>query len=209
MRRALLFLMLASLAPRPASAESANVRAVPPALDPEYRHRKPLQLELDASIGTYLGAHLKKSWITGVRSLFHINNLLAVGASFGYARHAVNVLDPPDSLLRERNAYYLSGEVAASTDVALRMGRTVILMDLYTWLAAGARQLNGSWGALGVIGGGVRFYTGLPWLGIRIDVTNYLHSVPLSQGSSFDVDVSFSLGVCFFLPARRSPFERR
>ena len=201
----------------PAGAETraepgpAEIRAVPPALDPAFRHRKRHQLEVGGYIGTYLGAHLKRSWITGARAMFHLGNLFSLGAAYGYSRHAVNMLDGPDDLLTRRHTHYLTGEVGLSTDVAMRMGKTVILMDLSTRIGAGARQLDGDWGALFLIGGGVKFYTGLPWLAVRIDVNNYMHWVRLApgRGSSFDVDVSFALGFCFFIPWRRSPFEQR
>jgi hypothetical protein len=205
----LVIILVASLAEASPPITPAQLFAVPPALDPDYRHRGIHQLALAASIGTYLGAHLKKSWIAGARAMYRLSNRLTLGATYGYSHHAVNVLEGPGDLLRERNAHYLTGEVGLITDVAMRMGRTVILMDLSTRLGAGARQLNGEWGPLGMIGGGVMFYTGLPWFAIRIDVNNYLHAIPLVRGNSVDMDVSFALGLCFFLPARRSPFEQR
>jgi hypothetical protein len=185
----------------------AQIRSVPPALDPAYRHRGTNQLELGLYGGTYLGAHLKKSWIAGARALFHLSDWLAVGAAYGYSHHAVNLLDGPADPLHERNAHYVTGEVAFATAVAMRLGRSVIPMDLSTRLGIGARQLNGEWGTLGLIGGGVKFYTGLPWFAVRIDVNNYLHSVQLApgRGSAFDVDVSFALGLAFSSRRVRRP----
>ncbi len=188
-------LLAATLRLAPAQGE------VPPDLDPAHRHQKRHQLELAPFIGTYLGATLKKSWITGVHSQLRLSDLLAVGASYGYSHHAVNLLSCAGDELRDRDAHYLSGEVSIAVDAAMRVGRHVVQMDLYATLGAGALELNGDWSALGVIAGGVRFYTGLPWLAIRIDVDNYLHRIPLSTGDKTDVDVSFQLGIALLFPS--------
>jgi outer membrane beta-barrel protein len=192
-----------------AAPAGLDPRAVPPILDAEYRHRKRHQIEVALSGGTYLGATLKKSWIIGGRAHFHLNNMFAVGAGYGFSRHAVSALEPGGPPLSDHNTHYLTGEGAMSTDVALRLGRTVVEMDLYMTLGAGARRLNGDWGPLGLIGGGVKLYTGLSWLAVRIDVANYLHAIQLTSGSKIDVDVSFALGVAFLLPPNPSPRERR
>jgi outer membrane beta-barrel protein len=204
----LLVLVTLHVAAARAEPASPDPRAIPPILDAAYRHRKRHQVELALSGGTYLSAPLKKSWIVGARAHFHLNNMFALGAGYGFSRHAVNVLDS-GTVLSEHNAHYLTGEGALSTDVALRFGRTLVEMDLYMTLGAGARQLNGGWGPLGLIGGGVKFYTGLSWLAVRIDVNNYLHAVQLVGGSQTTVDVSFALGVAFLLPPNPSPLERR
>ncbi len=186
-------------------APGAALAAVPPDLDPTYRHQKRLQVEASAYVGTYLGATLRKSWLIGARAQLHLSDWLSFGGSYGFSRHAVNLLGSAGDVLREHQAHYLDGELSLSTDVALRMGRRVIQLDLYTTLGLGARELDGGWGLLGVIAGGVRFYTGLPWLAVRIDVYNYLHRLELASGGQVDVDVSFQLGVSFLFPTRAPP----
>jgi len=183
---------------------TTNLREIPPVLDPELRHRKKNQIELALFGGTYTGPSLKKSWITGARGYLHLSSMFAVGGSYGFSHHAVNHYAGPASQLEQRNTHYLSAEGAMSTDVAMRIGRSMVQIDLYMTLGVGARQLDGDWGPLGVIGGGVKFYTGLSWLALRIDVNNYLHRV----GSAVDMDVSFAGNVAFLFPPNPSPFER-
>lgn len=204
LHRMVLVLLVCCAGGGQARADQAGSREIPRVLDPEFRHRKTNQVELALFGGTYTGPSLKKSWITGARGYFHLSNMFALGASYGFSHHAVNQFAGPGTLLRQRNTHYISGEGAMSTDVAMRMGRTLIEMDLYMTLGAGARQLDGDWGPLGVIGGGVKFYTGLSWLAVRIDVNNYLHKV----GDAVDMDVSFSGNVAFLFPPNPSPFER-
>jgi hypothetical protein len=199
-----LLVLIGCVVALPVYAEKADIHAIPPVLDPEMRHRKTNQLELAIFGGTYTGPSLKKSWITGGRGYFHLSNMFAVGGSYGYSHHAVNQYAGPGTQLEQRNTHYLTAEGAMSTDVAMRMGRSLIEMDLYMTLGAGARQLNGDWGPLGMIGGGVKFYTGLSWLAVRIDVNNYLHRV----GDAVDMDISFSGNVAFLFPSTPSPFER-
>jgi hypothetical protein len=187
-----------------ARAEKPEIPALPAVLDPELRHRKKHQIELALFGGTYTGPSLRKSWITGARSYFHLSNMFAVGGSYGFSRHAVNHYAGPSSQLEQRNTHYLSAEGAMSTDVAMRVGRSLLELDLYMTLGVGARQLDGDWGPLGVIGGGVKLYTGLSWLAVRIDVNNYLHRV----GGAVDMDISFAANVAFLFPPNPSPFER-
>lgn len=198
------------VASRPVNSRpAAELRAVPPILDPDYRHRKTNQLELVAFGSTYLGASVKKSWIVGTRLLFHLNNMFAVGGSYGYQWTSVNSLSSAGAPLTDRHTQFLDAEVAISNDVAMRLGAKLVEMDLYMTLGAGAVRLDGQWDFLGVIGGGVKFYTGLPWLAVRIDVNTLLHSVDHPAGAEVDADISFALGLCLLFPSDPSPLERR
>lgn len=187
---------------------AAELRAIPPILDPRFRHRKARQLELVTFASTYLGASVKKSWIVGTRALFHLNNMFAVGGSYGYQWTSVNSLSGGGPPLTDRHTQFLDAELAISNDVAMRLGAKLVEMDLYMTLGAGAVRLDGQWDFLGVIGGGVKLYTGLPWLAVRIDVNTLLHSVDHPTGAEVDADISFALGVCFLFPTDPSPLER-
>ncbi len=157
---------------------------------------------------TYLGASVKKSWIVGTRLLFHLNNMFAVGGSYGYQWTSVNSLSSGGPPLTDRHTQLLDAELAISNDVAMRLGARLVEMDLYMTLGAGAVRLDGQWDFLGVIGGGVKFYTGLPWLAVRIDVNTLLHSVDHPAGAEVDADISFALGLCLLFPSDPSPLER-
>lgn len=192
----------------PSSRPRVDLRAIPPILDPEYRHRKRHQLELVTFGGTYLGASIKKSWLVGGRLFFHLNNMFALGASYGFQWTSVRSLSAGGPPLTNRYTHFLDAEVAISNDVAMRIGETLLEMDLYMTVGGGVVRLDGEWGPLGVLGGGVKLYTGLPWLAVRIDVNTLIHSVDHPSGAEVDADISFSLGLCFLLPTNPSPLER-
>jgi len=185
--------------PRLALAAEEEPSKIPTILDPEHRHQKTGQVELTLFGGTYLGASIKKSWISGAKGYYHINSMFAVGASYGYQWTAIDRLHASSPELEDRHTHFISGELAISNDVAMRLGSVLIELDLYLTLGAGAIQLDGDWDALGVVGGGLKAYPGISWLAIRIDVNNYLHRVRKPAGDTVDMDPSFSLGVSFLL----------
>lgn len=211
-RRALVIVTLVVLVPRAGLGQqvepATTLKAIPPILDPQYRHRKTHQLEGVTFGGTYLGASVKKSWIVGARLLFHLNNMFAVGGSYGYQWTAVNSLSANGPPLTDRHTQFLDAELAISNDVAMRLGSRLVEMDLYLTLGAGAIRLDNQWDLLGVVGGGVKVYLGLPWLALRIDVNTYLHSVDHPTGASVDGDISLALGLCLLFPPDPSPLER-
>ena len=195
--------------PVPAKKPVAELRAIPPILDPHHRHRKTHQLEMVPFGGTYLGASVNKSWIVGTRLLFHLNNMFAVGGSYGYQWTAANSLSNNGPAVTDRHTQFFDAELAISNDVAMRLGSRLVEMDLYMTVGAGTIRLDGQWDFLGVLGGGVKLYTGMPWLAIRIDVNTYLHSVDHPTGAKVDSDVSVALGLSFLFPPDPSPLERR
>ncbi len=208
--RALLFPVIALclvglLSPAELHAEARQGAApekIPNILNPDFRHPKRHQVELVAFGGTYLGASIQKSWLTGARAFFHLNNMFALGASYAYQWTAVRGLHASAPDLSDRHTQFLDLEVAISNDVAMRVGTLLIELDLYATLGAGAVRLDGDWDFLGVVGGGLKAYTGVRWLAVRVDVNNYLHRVRKPGGDSVDMDISFSLGLSFLLPPR-------
>lgn len=185
----------------PAFAESRNTGA-PSILDPQQRHLKQHQLELTGFVGTYLGARINKSWITGARAYYHLHRILALGGSYGFSQHGIDLSDQSAAPRLEGRTHYLTGEVAFSSDVAMRMGSALLEMDLYATLGAGARRLDNNWGLLGLVGGGVKFYTPLSWIAVRIDVNNYIHQISTPDRKTIEMDVSFALGISMLLPPR-------
>jgi hypothetical protein len=183
----------------PRGTDSRDV-ALPQALDPRYRHAKGGEIELTVFGATYLGASTKKSWLTGARAYYHLNAMFALGTSYGYQWIAVDRFHTSSAPLRNRHTHFINAEVAISNDVAMRFGSTVLELDLFMTLGAGALRLDGHWEMLGVIGGGLKAYTGVPWLALRIDVNNYLHRVRKPAGDTVDMDISFALGLSALLP---------
>lgn len=172
-----------------AACPPAALDAVPPVLDPACRHQKALQLELAPYGGSLLGPTIDSTFLVGGRLWLHLTAWLAAGASYGWTR--------PSAGLPDADVHLVAGEVAFSNDMAIRFGQTVVPADLYLTLGLGAVRLR-DWELLGVLGGGVKFYTGLSWLAIRIDVNSYLHPTP--GGDGVDVDLAVTPGVSFLFP---------
>lgn len=170
---------------------------LPPILDPAFRHPKAGQIELTPFGGTYLGENLGSSWLAGGRAYVHVDRTFAVGASYALTRVLVGE-GHFGAALDDRLVHYLSGDLAISNDLAMRVGRTLLELDLYLTLGVGAARLNAEWGALGVLGGGVKFYTGLDWLAVRIDVNTYMHGTH----GEFDADMTVAAGLSFLFPRR-------
>ncbi len=188
--------------PPPVPAEDAGCPAatlpgLPPVLDPACRHRKEWQAEVAPFGGSLLGPTLDATFVVGGRLWLHATSWLAAGASYGWSRPSSGGMG---------DVHLVAGEVALSNDMAIRFGGTVVPADLYLTLGVGAARLRG-WEVLGVLGGGVKFYTGLPWLAVRIDVNSYLHPTP--GGDGVDVDLAVTPGVSFLFPAEAAPLERR
>ncbi len=208
-RRLLLATSLAILlGPLTSSAQPpVDPRAIPPILDPAFRHRKRAQLELSPHGGSYLGRSVGSSFLTGVRAHLHLSELLAVGASYDYSR-----LQSPSALATlpaARDLHSILAEASLANDLAMRVGKTLIALDLYLTLGLGALQIADEWKLAGVVGGGVKFYTRLSWLAVRIDLQSHIHPTPTGPGAQrVDVDLALTGGLSFFLPARPSTFER-
>ena len=187
----------APLPPPPPPAPAA----IPPILDPAHRHPKWLLLEVTPYAGTYVGRSSGSRFIAGGKAWLHLGGMFAVGADYGYVRLETGAPSPIPAE-SDPNAHYVAGEVALSNDVAMRLGKMLLEMDLFLTLGAGAARLQGAWEALGVVGGGVKFYTGLSWLALRLDVNTYLHNTALPSGDRVDADASVAFGVAFLLPPR-------
>jgi outer membrane beta-barrel protein len=190
----------------PSTPPVPDLRAIPPILDDDYLHRSRFQFELVPFGGTYLGRSLGSTFIAGGRLWFHIDKAWAVGARYGYTRIGSGTALRQAALTPD--VHLVNAEASLSNPVALRLGRTLVQMDLYLTAGVGAIMLASQWDAYGLVGGGVRFYTGLSWLAVRIDVDSHIHRTRISGTSRIDVDMSLSLGVSFIFPPDPSPYER-
>jgi hypothetical protein len=185
------------------TGKKTNGTKIPKILDTAHRHPKRFQLELTSFGGSYLGASLKKSWIAGSRAYFHINNMFAVGAGYGISRVYVGRQDSFGVTLEERNVHYLTAETMIANDVAMRMGKKLLELDLFLTLGVGAINLNSNWDVLGLAGGGLKFYTPVSWLAVRIDVNSYIHRTRHESRTKVDVDLTVTAGLSFLLPPKK------
>lgn len=184
-----------------------DIRAIPPILDPQYRHRKRRQFEISPYGGACIGQSLGQTWIAGAKGFFHLNNTVAVGAEWGISKLLTNRNSPFGSIMEDDILQTAEVQVMFSNDAALRMGRTLIEMDFYGTLGIGGMYINDEWNPAGVVGGGVKFYSGIPWLAFRIDVNNYIHSTHQPGEDPVDFDIVFAGGVSLLFPINPSPYE--
>lgn len=188
-------------------AKEVDIYAVPPILDPHYRHRKRGQFEFAPYGGGYLGNTVGQTWVAGGRIYYHINNAIAIGANYGFSRLMTDRSSTFGRSLNTRNMHVTNAEVVISNDAAFRSGKTLIEMDFYLTFGPGAVLINRNWEPAGMIGGGVKIYPGISWLALRIDVNNYLHFTEQPGEDRFDCDVLFLGGVSFLFPTNPSPYE--
>jgi len=185
-----------------------NLRAIPAILDHNYRHQKKNQFEICPNGGAYLGNSIGQTWVAGVKTTYWINNTVGVGVNYNFLKLLTNRGSPFGSVLTDSNTHALSGQVVISQAAALRTGKRALEMDFYAIIGMGAMYLNRQWEPMGEIGGGVKFYTGLPWLAFRIDVDNYVHNTVQPGKNSIDFDVMMSGGVSFLFPNRQSAYDQ-
>lgn len=151
--------------------------------------------ELNLYGGSYLGRHLGQTWTGGVKTRHHFNRLLSLGLRYGTGSLEADSSSAFGGAVSE-NFFHLGGaEVTLSNEALLHWGPDWVPMDFYLTLGSGAMKLNSSWEPYGLIGGGVKFYTGLPWLGVTVDVDNYAHMTPILTGDTFDMDTLFTVGL--------------
>lgn len=189
--------------------DSVDIHAIPPILNPEYRHISRGQFEIAPYGGSYLGSTIGQTWLAGARGMYHLNNTWSFGAMYGYSNLLTNQTSPFGQVMTNNAQQTITVIASVSNDAAFRAGNKQFQMDFYLTFGAGTTKLNGAWEPVGQIGGGVKFYTGLPWLAFRIDVDNFAHFTNLAGSSQFDFDVCFLGGVSFLFPSKPSAYEKK
>lgn len=185
-------LVLAMAAPAGEAAPGGD------ALEPEGRRLRGNQVALDVSGGSLVGRAPGQSFIAGGRVTYFPIRQLGIGAAYGYSR-GIGGLDS----VRDRSVHFLHGQLELPLISALRVGRRKVLeMDVFGEVGAGAVHIARAWQPMGAIGGGVRLYTRVRWLAVRIDAITFLHETRREPGVAFDNDVAFTLGLSFLLPRR-------
>lgn len=198
-----IFLSLLSVSGFSADKDPASDDPIPQILDPEYRHNKSGQFEISPYGGSYLGVTLGQTWIAGARGYYHLNSTYAFGINYGYSQAMPEKAGNFGQYMRDKNVHVFDVESTISNDVAIRIGKLQVETDFYLTLGAGTMNINDEWMPTGLIGGGVKFYTGVPWLAVRLDVNNYAHYTNLPGNDHFDFDVSFIGGVSLLFPHKK------
>lgn len=173
------------------------------AVDRRYRFNKHLQSEFGFRGGAYLGNQTQTSWTVGGFYFLHLNNTFALGAAYNYTPIEVDSASTFGQSLQDKNMHLMNAEMMISNDAAFRAGKSVIECDLYLTLGVGALWINRQYEPLGVVGGGMKIYTGWPWLAARVDINTYIHPTPVPNGTKYDADVATVLGLSFMFPERK------
>jgi outer membrane beta-barrel protein len=185
----------------PVHAEEESLRH---AVAAENRISKRHQSEINIFGGDLLGDEWHNSWDVGAQYFFHINNTFAVGAGYMYSPIYTDNSSTFGLSLKTKNTHTIDGQVMISNDAAFRAGKSVIRCDFYLTLGGGTVWINEHYEPMGMIGGGLKVYTGWPWFAIRVDVNNYIHPTPNPTGDTINADIAFNAGVSFLFPARRA-----
>lgn len=194
-------LLLCILSALPLHAKEDDLRK---AVDAENRFSKRFQSEINIFGGDFLGDEWHNSWDAGAKYFFHINNLLAVGASYTYTPIFTDESSAFGKTLKTKNTHIIDGEIMLSNDAAFRAGKSVVKCDFYLTIGGGTFLINEHYEPVGIIGGGLKVYTGWPWLAIRVDVNNYIHPTPNPNGDTINSDMGFNAGVSLLFPARKA-----
>lgn len=186
-------------------SQEVDLHAVPPILDPRYRHRKSGQLDLQLFGGRLVGSSIGDGYLIGGRLQFWFVRMLAVGVTIG--RGAMGS-DHDFGEIGDTSITAVLGHLELSNNAALKLGPNILEVDLFGRLGGGTWRLLEKWRPAGLIGGGIRIYFGLSWFAFRIDVTNHIHESPRPGGDQIDTDTLFAGTLVFFVPPDPSPYER-
>lgn len=177
---------------------------IPDILVPENRIKRPLQFEIAPYGGSYLGNTVGQTWTAGAKAYFHVDNTFSFGFNGAYAELLTDRSSSFGKGIVNNNLYLADAEAMISNDLAMRIGKKLYEVDLYLTLGVGAISINNEMYPMGVIGGGIKFYTSIPWLAIRIDMNNYAHYTDTPGRDNFDFDVTFIGGPSFMFPSQKT-----
>lgn len=190
--------------PKGAEISDGETSPIRESLDRRYRFSKKWQSELGVFGGDYLGDEWKNTWDAGARYYLHISNTFSVGASYIYSPIRAHSTTPFGASLTTNNSHLFDAELMLSNDCAFRSGHTIIECDLFLTLGVGSMYINHLWKPAGVLGGGMKIYTPVPWFAVRFDVNTVLHPTPVPGGDTFNSDLVMNLGLSFLLPAKKT-----
>lgn len=201
----LAILLAGLLATSIAYAEEIEMKGYPEVLNYESRNAKPTRNEIFIAIGDYYGDSLENSWLVNGEYMFHFTRHFGLGADFGYSRadYGENASYATPGFFTNKNIYILDATGQISFPAAYKMGKHVIETELYILLGGGTININSSYEPHGFIGGGMKIYTGKPWLAVRVDLRDTFHTINKPGGDNeFDQDLLFMAGLSFQIPPK-------
>lgn len=201
MKKILLVFLFLSL---PALAAEQAAPCYPEVFDYGARKAWTTRNEFFAYYGDYYGDSFENSWVAGGEYMFHISKHFGLGADFGYSKADFNEnrFYNTAGFFTNDNVYILDATGMIAFPAAYRVGTHIIETDLYVLLGAGTININSGYQPHGFIGGGMKIYTGEPWLAVRVDLRDTFHSTKKPSSTEFDQDLLFIAGLSFQVPPR-------
>ena len=173
---------------------------IPAPLDFDRRDSESYRLEITPYGGDYLGDKLTHSFVAGGNLQFNLIPELAVTTDLGWSRASADRTSLLGAGLTDRNLYLISGGLVATKPAAYRSGKKTVEADFYTTLGGGIARFNGDNRGMGYFGGGMKTrFRKVPWFAVRVEVRNYLFSIPNPGGSDFEYDLTLDAGATFML----------
>lgn len=185
------------------SENTKEEKPIPEVLDVHERDAEMYLIEITPYYTAFFGDTLNASFFgTGAVLDFRLTPQLSLGADFGWNRIAFDPISNYGSTVTNKNMYVMQGILTINMPAAFLSRKNVIETDFFTTIGGGILRINNSNRGAGFVGGGIKLYTGLGWLGIRIEVRNYFSSLPTPTGNDFTTDMTITVGPTFMIPPR-------
>ena len=188
----------------PVSADNVE-GGFPEVLDYGTRKAWTTRNEFFVYAGDYYGDSFENNWTAGAEYMFHFTKHFGLGVDFGYSQadYRENIYYSTAGFFNNDNIYIYDATGMISFPAAYRVGRHVIETDLYILFGGGVININSSYEPHGFIGGGMKIYTGKPWLAVRVDLKDTFHTTNKPGGDNeFDQDLLFVAGLSFQIPPK-------
>lgn len=177
--------------------------SIPEILDVYERNAELMRFEITPYSGYYLGDVSKGTYMFGAIADVRITPKLSFGVDFAWSELRFDPTSKFGSIITNKNEYIIMGVLTFNMPAAFLSNKHVFETDFFTTIGGGVMMINSSNRGAGFIGGGTKIYfTGLNWLGLRMEVRNYFSTVPTSTGSTFSSDLTITGGPTFMLPPK-------
>lgn len=184
---------------------AAETEGFPEVLDYAARNAQPTRNEIYVYGGDYFGDSFESSLMFGGEYMYHFTQHFGLGLDFGYTKsdYKENVYYSAPGFFKNDNMYIMDATAMISFPAAYRVGKHIIETDLYMLFGGGTANINSSYEPHGFIGGGMKIYTGKPWLAIRVDLKETFHTTNKPGGDNeFDQDLILVAGLSFQIPPK-------
>lgn len=176
-----------------------TLHAFPEIIDFKQRnHNTVKHLEISPVIVPYYGDVLETSVLYGSRFNYHLSQAWSLGGTFLYGESVYDTTSAPISGRNSDTHIIYDGHFMYSIPAALRISKDIPLeADMYTILGAGEEYIGGDNHTTILLGGGLKMYTGIPWLAVRIGIRDYFYKVTISGENKTVDDLVMMIGVSF------------